>query len=687
MTLEEAQTLDEQVSAIQEDASEGVGRRLPPLPRQWTILLVSAAFMSALLILGIRMVRIEGEFLRTSALSDAGRYSEAIAEFRTVYTSEVAEPAARAGMSVVHDYRDKDNALPLPATLSMELGGRLSRASGGRVLLYSDYPFPARAAERLPLDAFQLEALRKLRERPNEAVYVFEDYEGVPAVRYATADLMRPSCVQCHNEHPQSPRQDWRVGDVRGVLEVIRPLHPQARATYLAVQNTVWLVVGAGALGLIALAMVALQLRGRTAMARDLLEIATDMNHSLRAQVHRADESEKRRLSLEEQILYTQKLETVGLLAGGVAHDFNNLLTAILGNATLAAERLPEDSAERKLLGQVQQGCHRAGGLTRQLLSYAGREATEKTPLELSKVVTDIADILAAAVPPNVSVRYEINNHLAPVLADRAQLEQVVLNLFTNACEATATQGGEVFVKVSATKSGGAEDSLILGSLTHSDDFVALEVRDSGPGLDAYTRSRIFDPFFSTKGAGRGLGLSALLGIVRSHDGVLELHSDPGAGAAFRVLFPVCERSSLELCQPTAPTLAQPRDGAGVGLPVVLVDDDPDIRATTAALLSTIKWEVLEAEGGRAALALVDAHGGRVSAVLLDMRMPEMGGEETFFRLRQKWPNVPVLITTGDPGEVASMDLPNQTRTQLLQKPYDLEMLRAALEQLATHVG
>jgi len=660
--------------------------RLTPLPGQWTILLVSAAFMVVLLVLGIRMTHVEAEFLRSAALSDAGRYSEAIAEFRTVYTSEVAEPAARAGMSVVHDYQHQTNALPLPATLSMELGGRLSKATGGRVLLYSDHPFPERAAQRAPLDEFQLEALRQLRRRPAEAVYVFEEYQGVPAVRYATADLMRPSCVQCHNEHPQSPRRDWRVGDVRGVLEVVRPLHPQTQATNLALQNTVWLVVGAGVLGLLALALVALQLRGRTAMARDLLQIATDMNHSLRDQIQRGEESERQRLSLEEQILYAQKLETVGLLAGGVAHDFNNLLTAILGNATLAAEGLPDASPQRLYLEQVQHGCHRAGALTRQLLAYAGREATEKSSVELSKVIADIADILGAAVPDNVTVGYEIDNHLPPILADRAQLEQVALNLFTNACESAATNDGEVLVRVIAATPGTGEDSLVLGAVDRAEEFIALEVRDSGPGLDAYTRSRIFDPFFSTKGAGRGLGLAALLGIVRSHDGVLELDSAPGEGATFRVLFPA-QFTPTQLAPPPLDGSEASGNGTEALLSVLLVDDDTALRSATAKLLSNAGHRVIEAPGGVEALAVMDSAEGEVSVVVLDMRMPGMGGAETLHHLRKQWPTVPVLITSGDPGELSTIDIQQHPKTRFLQKPYDLRMLQCELGALLRSDG
>jgi signal transduction histidine kinase len=226
-----------------------------------TIMFVAIMFVVAVTLVLLHLHRMSSQLVRQTALENVGVYSEALAEFRTLYTSEVVSRAKKHGMKVTHDYEDYDDAIPLPATLSMKLGNRLGqRESGAQTYLYSDHPFPWRKDGRAR-DDFQRLALTQLREQPDRPVYRFEDFQGRPSLRYATADLMHKSCVSCHNTHADSPKTDWQVGDVRGMLEVVLPLENAQQQTQASFKGTFFLMVGLGAVGLLGLALVLKRLR------------------------------------------------------------------------------------------------------------------------------------------------------------------------------------------------------------------------------------------------------------------------------------------------------------------------------------------------------------------------------------------------------------------------------------------
>jgi signal transduction histidine kinase len=376
--------------------------------------------------------------------------------------------------------------------------------------------------------------------------------------------------------------------------------------------------------------------------------------------------------ALRAKMQEVQKLESLGVLAGGVAHDFNNMLAVVLGNVSAAASRLPADSAAQPLLAAAADGARRAGELTRQLLTYAGKARTETRAVDLSSHARDVAHLLAAALPRSVAVQLDLQPDLAPIEADPAQVQQVVMNLLMNAGEAVGEAGGRVVVSTGAEElDATAAAALWAGERLAAGRYAFVEVQDDGPGMDEATRARIFDPFFSTKAKGpsaRGLGLAAVTGIVRSHGGGIRVRTTPGAGTTMRVLFPFATRTVR------APAPAEPDDWRGSGR-VLVVDDDPGVRATIAAMLEFVGFEVLRASDGQEALALAAAHPD-LRLVVLDMTMPGMTGEQVLRELRKAHPALAVLVATGYGEGVARAAMPE--RTAFLPKPFTMaEMLRA----------
>ncbi len=375
------------------------------------------------------------------------------------------------------------------------------------------------------------------------------------------------------------------------------------------------------------------------------------------------DVSERERL--ESQLRQSQKLESLGVLAGGVAHDFNNLLVGIMGNASLAMEQLPPQSPLRPLLERVVNAGRRATDLTQRMLAYAGRATCDVQLMDLNALVREMVDFAAAAIPKNVALRVDAQPDLPLLQADSGQLQQVIMNLVINAAEAIGEAAGSVTV---ATWSETLDARRIATEFPNHDLqpglYVVLEVRDTGCGMTPEVQSRIFDPFFTTKFAGRGLGLSAILGIVRAHRGAITVSSQVGVGTVFRVLFPaVARRAKVEAPPQKAPTL--PR-----GATVLVIDDEEDIRDVVEAVLSRRGVKVLTAADGRQALELFRRQADDIDVVLLDMNMPGLSGEAVFRALREIRPDVRVILSTGYSEQEAALRFADAPLAGFVHKPY-----------------
>jgi signal transduction histidine kinase/ActR/RegA family two-component response regulator len=342
----------------------------------------------------------------------------------------------------------------------------------------------------------------------------------------------------------------------------------------------------------------------------------------------------------EESIREMQKLESLGLLAGGLAHDFNNLLTGVLGNASLLAEEFPSASPQADIVQSLIDAAERMARLTSQMLAYSGRGHFVIEPVDLSKQVVQITSLIQASIPKNVELRLALANDLPLVEVDVSQLQQVIMNLVVNAAEAIGVTNGTVELRTGLEPVGDEELRANLARTTPTPgEYVAISVEDTGCGMDESTLARIFDPFFTTKFTGRGLGLSSVLGIIRGHKGLITVDTHPGAGTTFRVFFPVSGAIVRARSDRTVAT-----QGSGT---ILVVDDEDLVRKMAKLALERLGYQVLTASNGREALDLCTADPERIQTVLLDMMMPVMGGEETLRRLLEIRPTLPVLAMSG----------------------------------------
>jgi len=380
----------------------------------------------------------------------------------------------------------------------------------------------------------------------------------------------------------------------------------------------------------------------------------------------------RRRREVEEQLRHAQRLESLGVLAGGVAHDFNNLLTGIVGNVSLAMEEAPAGTQIRPWLDQALQAAGQAANLTRQMLAYAGKGKFLIEPVNVSAAVRDVGALLHASVTKNIQLRFELKEGLPPVEADRGQIQQVIMNLVINAAEAIGGErAGTILVGTGTAQLTERElRNAVVRNGLEPGRYVCLEVRDTGPGMDEETLRRIFDPFFSTKFTGRGLGLSAVMGIVRSHKGTMQVKSAPGDGSVFTMYLPPVSAAASHDKQ-------TPSEGSADKRLVLVIDDEETIRQTAKAILEKRGLQVFVAETATGGLEAFRLLADRISLVLLDLTMPVMSGRELLREVRTIRPDVPVLLSSGYDEVDARHRIDGNEVSGFLQKPYTAaELLR-----------
>ena len=386
--------------------------------------------------------------------------------------------------------------------------------------------------------------------------------------------------------------------------------------------------------------------------------------------------AEQAQRDLEESMRRAQKLESLGVLAGGIAHDFNNLLTPILGAAGLARDELPEGSPVLARLETITRAARRAAALTDQMLAYAGQRSLRVDRVDLSSLVREIRDLTASSISGKTSFELDLAEDLPKVEGETAQLSQVVLNLVTNASESMADGVGQVTVRTGVVQIDEAPRGALFAETMQPGPHVFFEVADAGAGMDPETAARIFDPFFTTKFTGRGLGLAAVAGIVRSHHGSIEVESAEGAGTRFRVLLPVATDEPEERAPNAAPGTDTPMSGLAL-----VIDDDPDVRELAAATLRRAGLSPLCAADGHEGVKLFSEHRQDIRVVLLDRTMPSLSGADTVEAIRELRADVPVVLISGYSEERVTAELAELQITAFVQKPFLPETLIARVRE------
>ena len=390
----------------------------------------------------------------------------------------------------------------------------------------------------------------------------------------------------------------------------------------------------------------------------------------------------RERRNLEEQLRHAQKLESLGLLAGGVAHDFNNLLTGILGNASLVVEILKPEPAIRGMLEEIVRAGERAADLTRQLLAYAGKGRFIVEAVDVSGLVLDISELIRTSVPRTIDLALDLRGELPTIEADPSQVQQLVMNLILNAVEATGERPGCVRVSTSLheVRRGDAivhfrPDPPAPGR------YIRIEVRDDGCGMSESVKQQIFDPFFTTKFLGRGLGLAAALGIVRGHKGAIGVESVENLGSTFTVLLPA-GAAPVPVRAPERRAAQAPEPSAGV---ILVIDDEDVVRHAARAALEHAGFTVFEACDGQDGADLFSRLHDRVSAVLVDLTMPRMDGRGVWEYIRRVRPDMRVVISSGFDESEAMKQFGEDAELMFIQKPYSaaglIEKMSSAMKR------
>lgn len=380
----------------------------------------------------------------------------------------------------------------------------------------------------------------------------------------------------------------------------------------------------------------------------------------------------------EESAMQAQKLESLGVLAGGIAHDFNNLLTGMLAQASLAKLKLTKGLSAVDHIDKAILSAERAADLTRQLLAYAGKGKFQITALNLNQLICDTAKLMQTALASQTELQMELDPDLPLIEANRGQVQQVVMNLFINAVEALGEKGGIIkivttFQHVADVNTG---QGYIVGDLS-AGAYVVMQISDNGIGMDQAVLSRIFDPFFSTKPKGHGLGLSATLGIIRIHQGGLHAQSQPGRGTTFTVLLPVAETTPNNLLAPIAAVVPNQEQRQTV----LIIDDEAAIREVASDILAEHGYAVTTAASGQEGIELFRRMQNQVGVVLLDMKMPGLDGRQTYQLLYQMEPKLKVILSSGYSETEINLQVDAQQEISFLPKPYSADHLTRCVER------
>jgi len=376
--------------------------------------------------------------------------------------------------------------------------------------------------------------------------------------------------------------------------------------------------------------------------------------------------AEQDKLKVEYQFQESQKLESLGVLAGGIAHDFNNLLSGILGGASLALMDLPQESPACEWLHKIEESTLRAADLCKQMLAYAGKGKLTMQQVDLNRLIKEMDHLLETSVSKMITIETNFSEGLPAIEVDATQTRQVILNLVSNASEAIGHENGVITISTGVKEfSADTIMEYYLGDTISEGTYVYVKISDTGHGMTKDIQDKIFNPFFTTKFTGRGLGLSAVLGIIRSHRGTMTVASHPDSGSSFTAFFPAMAAIATE--EPYVATTPKIWQSEGM---ILVIDDEEIVRNITKSLLSNAGFKVITARDGLEGLDLIKKHADEVNAVLLDLTMPRMSGEEVFHELRRIRPDIPIILISGYNVMDAEKRFPAESLAGFIQKPF-----------------
>ena len=380
----------------------------------------------------------------------------------------------------------------------------------------------------------------------------------------------------------------------------------------------------------------------------------------------------------QEAMWHTQKMESLGILAGGVAHDFNNLLVAMLSQTSLALLKMPADSPARSHIEKAMNASERAAALTKQMLDYSGRGTFAMQPIQLNELIQENAHLLTAVIPKNIRLQLNLTSSLPLFLGDPGQIQQIVMNLILNASEAIQKESGQVviYTRVKEITKEDEQYWLLTNQPLPPGQYIMLGVQDNGIGMSNETISKIFDPFFTTKFTGRGLGLAAALGIVRGHQGGMYVTSQPGVGTTFELLFPITAADTI-----VYPEFGPSKIVTQAAHTVLVIDDEAPVREAIVDILGMQNIQVLTAENGETAVSLYQQYWRKVDLLILDLSMPGLSGHQTFQQLKQINPDAKIILSSGYSAGEISRQFADEAVTDFLSKPYKLNALLQIVEQ------
>lgn len=401
---------------------------------------------------------------------------------------------------------------------------------------------------------------------------------------------------------------------------------------------------------------------------RDQIMVISDITVRKRAE-------EEKKL-LEQQLCQAQKLESLAVMAGGIAHNFNNILTIIMGGCYLMKMN-PESAQEQ--IPAIEKAADRAAELCRQMLAYAGKSPIAHSQVNMGELVDDMVVMLRTTIPKNAVINFESTTTIPFIKGETSQLIQILMNLVINASEAIGDLEGEIRVVLSTVKiRAGRPEKDAFGNTIPPGWYVCLEVTDNGSGMDDETMRRIFEPFYTTKFAGRGLGMSAIIGIVKGHGGALQLFSRQGYGSIFKIFFPVQLSEAVRDNSTLTGTMSS-WQGSGT---ILLVDDEEKVLFVMKLMLENLGFAVIAAVNGKEALDLYQEHDDEITLVVTDVGMPIMDGYQLFQELKILNPGLPIIIASGFGNSIISSQIPREDIAGFIDKPYDFDKVKGVLKDV-----